>query len=126
MIDSNGWLEKAKHCQSPNFNQRPSDSKINLLVIHSISLPPGEYGNHFIDDFFCNRLKINRHPYFEEISELHVSSHLLISREGTVTQYVSFLDRAWHAGPSSFQGKENCNDFSIGIELEGLEGSTSE
>lgn len=117
-----GWLENIKHKRSPNCNERPDKGDISLLVIHSISLPPGEYGNCYIDDFFCNNLQVTEHPYFQEISRLQVSAHILINRQGDLTQYVSFLDRAWHAGQSSFQGRENCNDFSIGIELEGLEG----
>jgi AmpD protein len=126
MIVYNGWLENVKHCRSPNYNQRPLNSEIELLVIHSISLPPGQYGNSCIDDFFCNQLSADSHPYFQEISNLNVSSHLLINRKGKLTQYVSFLDRAWHAGESNYKGKQNCNDFSIGIELEGLEGETFE
>lgn len=129
-----GWLsvnfkkgqDAIKHCVSPNFNQRPEFSNINLIVIHSISLPPGEYGNDFIDELFCNRLDANAHPYFKEIEGLEVSAHVLIKRDGSITQYVSFLDRAWHAGASCFEGVENCNDFSIGIELEGLEGEKFE
>ncbi len=121
-----GWLSHVKHKHSPNFNQRPVNKDISLLVIHSISLPPGEYGNCYIDDFFCNNLLVSKHPYFQEICHLQVSSHILIRRDGELTQYVSFLDRAWHAGQSSFRGRENCNDFSIGIELEGLEGFTFE
>lgn len=121
-----GWVEGIKHCPSPNFNQRPCIDNINLLVIHSISLPPGEYGNDYIDELFCNRLDANAHPYFKEIHGLQVSAHLLIKRDGSLTQYVSLLERAWHAGASSFEGQDNCNDFSIGIELEGLEGETFE
>lgn len=122
----NGILAGARQCASPNFNARPSETHLSLLVIHSISLPPGEYGHSFVDDFFCNRLDKNSHPYFEKIAGMKVSSHLFINRLGDVTQYVNFLDRAWHAGQSIFQGTENCNDFSIGIELEGLEGETFE
>jgi len=117
-----GWLQNIVHKESPNCNERPDKSDISLLVIHSISLPPGEYGNCYIDDFFCNKLSASAHPYFQEISHLQVSAHIVINREGRLTQFVSFLDRAWHAGQSSFQGRDNCNDYSIGIELEGLEG----
>lgn len=120
------WLAGVQRCASPNFNNRPEGSEIDLIVIHSISLPPGEYGGCFINDFFCNQLDASVHPYFQEIKDLQVSAHLLINRKGKLTQFVSFLDRAWHAGRSSFEGRENCNDFSIGIELEGLEGSTFE
>lgn len=120
------WLENARICKSPNFNERPEAVEIDLIVIHSISLPPGEYGGCAIDDFFCNQLDVSCHPYFESIKDLKVSAHLMINRQGELTQYVSFLDRAWHAGQSCFEGRENCNDFSIGIELEGLEGNSFE
>jgi len=122
----NGWVEGVNRCYSPNFNQRPDACDISLLVIHSISLPPGQYGNAYIDNLFCNVLETSAHPYFKEIEGLEVSAHFLISRDGTVTQYVSTLNRAWHAGNSNFQGRNNCNDFSIGIELEGLEGELFE
>ncbi len=121
-----GWLKDVTHCLSPNFTERVDQDDIDLLVVHSISLPPGEYGNGFIDDLFCNRLDSDAHPYFKELEGLEVSAHALVRRDGTVTQYVSLLDKAWHAGQSSFEGREACNDFSIGIELEGLEGSTFE
>lgn len=122
VCDKQGWLIKAKHCPSPNFDARPDIEDISLLIIHSISLPPGSYGNHFVDDFFSNKLDCYQHPYFQKIKDLKVSSHFFISRLGEITQYVSVYDRAWHAGASSFDGRENCNDYSIGIELEGLEG----
>ncbi len=118
---STGWLDNARHCPSPNYNARPADAEISLLVIHNISLPPGEYGTGCVQQFFCNTLDCDAHPYFEEIRGMEVSSHLLIERDGTVTQFVSFADRAWHAGVSNFAGRENCNDFSIGIELEGCD-----
>lgn len=89
--------------------------------MHGISLPPDQFGDHWIDDFFLNKLDPNQHPYFQEIHHIEVSSHLLIRRDGSITQYVPFHERAWHAGTSSFEGKENCNDFSIGIELEGAD-----
>ena len=95
--------------------------EIDLLVIHNISLPPGQYGGDYIDDFFCNRLSAEAHPYFQEIAALQVSAHLLIRRDGVVHQYVPFDRKAWHAGRSLFCGRENCNDFSIGIELEGCD-----
>jgi len=95
--------------------------EIDLLVIHAISLPPGQFGGTEIDDFFLNRLKQNTHPYFSTIAQQKVSSHILIDRKGKLTQYVPFDKRAWHAGTSRFQGRENCNDFSIGIELEGAD-----
>ena len=115
------WLRGVNRIPSPNFNSRPADAEISLLVIHNISLPPGEYGNAHISDFFTNQLDCHAHPYFTEIADLQVSSHFLIDRCGQVTQFVSLENRAWHAGQSCFQGRENCNDFSVGIELEGTD-----
>ena len=114
-----GWLEDEKHLRSPNFNCRPDGSDVSLLVIHNISLPPKSFNNDYIELFFQNRLPVEDHPYFEEICDLQVSSHFLIKRNGQVVQFVSCHDRAWHAGSSVFCGIENCNDFSIGIELQG-------
>ncbi|MFL0796846.1 MAG: 1,6-anhydro-N-acetylmuramyl-L-alanine amidase AmpD [Cellvibrionaceae bacterium] len=116
-----GWLSSARRVPSPNCNERPLGDKgeINLLVIHNISLPPCEFGGGYIDQLFQNCLNPNEHPYFQGIAHLTVSAHLLIDRQGAVTQYVPFTSRAWHAGQSSYEGRENCNDFSIGIELEG-------
>ena len=120
IINSHGWLNGACILMpSPNFNQRPEGAVPSLLVIHNISLPPNEFGGGNIECFFTNQLDCNKHPYFETIRDLEVSAHCLISREGRLTQFVSFDDRAWHAGQSCFEGVENCNDFSIGIELEG-------
>lgn len=119
-----GWLSGARRVPSPHCNERPAGGDIDLLVIHCISLPPGQYGGSWIDDFFQGHLDTSAHPYFEEIGELKVSAHLLINRTGGVTQYVPFDRRAWHAGQSSFCGREGCNDFSIGIELEGLDTDT--
>ncbi len=116
-----GWLAGAVRRPSPNADQRPGGELPSLLVIHNISLPPGCFGGGEIVDFFTNRLDVDAHPYFREIAGLRVSAHLLIDRLGVVTQFVSFLDRAWHAGASSFEGRERCNDFSIGIELEGTD-----
>lgn len=116
-----GWLDGARRCPSPNCNERPDPADISLLVIHNISLPPGEYGTGCVQQFFCNELDCDAHPWFEEIRGLEVSAHLLIERDGRVTQFVSFLERAWHAGVSAFCGREGCNDFSIGIELEGCD-----
>ncbi len=113
-------LEGARVCDSPNYSER-LNKEISLLVIHNISLPPGKFGNNFIDQFFTNKLDPSKDPYFEEIHEMKVSSHLLIDREGQVTQFVPFDNAAWHAGISEFNGKENCNEFSIGIELEGTD-----
>jgi AmpD protein len=118
---TSGLLTGVKQLPSPNCDARPAGIHADLIVIHAISLPPDEYGNKYIDDLFCGCLDKNAHPYFEEIAHLRVSSHVLIERDGSVTQYVPFHCRAWHAGISSYQGKEACNDFSIGIELEGCD-----
>ena len=115
----NGWLEGVRRSPSPNFNQRPDGCDIDLLVIHNISLPPGEFGGPWIDDLFSNRLDTDAHPYFREIAGAEVSAHILIRRNGELVQYVPFHQRAWHAGRSEYCGRERCNDFSIGIELEG-------
>lgn len=115
-----GWCQGAHHCPSPNFNSRPA-AEISLLVIHNISLPPAQFKTGKVQEFFQNRLNISEHPYFEGIAQLTVSAHFLIERDGALTQFVSCLDRAWHAGVSLFDGRENCNDFSIGIELEGTD-----
>ncbi len=114
-----GWLASARRCPSPNYNDRPAGDVISLLVVHNISLPPGEFGHGYIEAFFCNQLPVDHHPYFEQIRDLKVSAHLLIDRQGNPTQFVPFDRRAWHAGASEFQGRGECNDFSIGIELEG-------
>lgn len=120
-IELNGWLYGVSIITSPNWDQRPPNTIIDLLVIHSISLPPGEFGGMWIDALFQNNLDINAHPAFVSLQNLRVSAHLLIRRDGTITQYVPFHARAWHAGASHFQGRTNCNDFSIGIELEGYD-----
>lgn len=114
-------LNKAKQVPSPNCDARPDGSPIDLLVIHAISLPAGEFGGPWIDQLFCNQLDPNAHSDFVDICELTVSAHVLIRRDGEIVQYVPFQQRAWHAGESSFQGRERCNDFSIGIELEGCD-----
>ncbi|WP_066963011.1 1,6-anhydro-N-acetylmuramyl-L-alanine amidase AmpD [Microbulbifer sp. Q7] len=119
-----GWLSGVRRVPSPHCNSRPDDAEVDLLVIHSISLPPGQYGGSYIDEFFLGHLDIDAHPYFSEIGTLQVSAHFLIDRNGRVTQYVPLTERAWHAGQSTFCGRENCNDFSIGIELEGLDTDT--
>ena len=113
-------LESARICDSPNFSDRLNE-EISLLVIHNISLPPGQFGNNFVDQFFMNKLDPKKDPYFEEIYEMKVSSHLFIDREGLLTQFVPFNRAAWHAGVSEFKGRDNCNEFSIGIELEGTD-----
>jgi AmpD protein len=117
----NGWLVNDEQYKSPNFSLRDKNETINLLVIHNISLPPKQFGGGYITDFFLGKLDPNAHPYFEGIAQLRVSAHCLITREGKIIQYVSFDDKAWHAGVSSYEGIENCNDFSIGIELEGAD-----
>ena len=121
MIIQQHRLTNAKQIPSPNYDDRPNPVDISLLVIHCISLPPGEFDNPYINQLFCNVLDPDAHPYFKEIYQLTVSAHLLIKRDGSCVQYVPFNKRAWHAGKSSYQGKERCNDFSIGIELEGTE-----
>lgn len=116
----------ARRIESPNFGVRPGGAVVNLIVVHSISLPPGQYGTSQVQALFTNQLDWDAHPYFQSIRGLQVSSHFFIARDGVVWQFVSCDDRAWHAGASSFQGQDNCNDFSIGVELEGLEGDTFE
>lgn len=121
-----GWLAAARACPSPNFGPRPAGTEISLAVIHSISLPPGEYGGDEIERLFTNRLDWDAHPYYRQIHGLEVSAHFLVRRTGELLQFVSCNQRAWHAGRSSWRGRENCNDYSIGIELEGLEGDAFE
>ena len=123
---SDGWFNQARKIPSPNYNKRPENVTIDSIIIHSISLPPGQYGGDEIDRFFSNQLDWNEHAYFREIKGLQVSSHLLIRRDGELVQYVNLYDRAWHAGQSCLAGQENCNDFSIGIELEGTDDSAFE
>lgn len=117
-----GWNPLARHHPSPNFGPRPAGTQVDLIVLHSISLPPGEYGGAAVLDLFSNQLDWAAHPYYRQIQGLEVSAHFFIRRDGTVWQMVSCDARAWHAGQSSFCGRTNCNDYSIGIELEGLEG----
>jgi AmpD protein len=121
-----GWYRFARHLQSPNFGARPVGALIDLVVIHSISLPPGEYGGDEVQQLFTNQLDWNAHPYFKSIEGIQVSAHFFIRRNGDLWQFVSTDDRAWHAGKSSYRGRSNCNDDSIGIELEGLEGDSFE
>jgi AmpD protein len=113
------WITDVRKITSPNQDDRPGGTDIELLVIHGISLPPGEYGGPYIDQLFTNKLNADDHPYFAEIIDLRVSAHILINRLGEITQYVAFNKRAWHAGESEFQGRPCCNDYSIGVELEG-------
>jgi AmpD protein len=116
-----GWLEGVRRVVSPNCDERPPRTKLDLIVIHGISLPPGRFGGPWIDRFFLNDLPPDADPYFATINDLKVSAHVLIGRDGVFTQYVPFSLRAWHAGPSCYCGREACNDFSVGIELEGAD-----
>lgn len=120
-IGADGWCEQALCVPSPNFDARAIDTTIDLLVIHNISLPPGEFGGPYIPALFTNQLDCDAHPYFDQLRSLRVSAHFLIRRNGDAIQFVSANDRAWHAGVSNFCGRECCNDFSIGIELEGTD-----
>ncbi|MDD2925800.1 1,6-anhydro-N-acetylmuramyl-L-alanine amidase AmpD [Rhodoferax sp.] len=121
-----GWYRFAARLDSPNFGPRPPQALIDLVVLHSISLPPGQYGGSEVQQLFTNQLDWQAHPYFQRIEGLTVSSHFYIRRDGELWQFVSCDDRAWHAGVSSYRGRSNCNDDSIGIELEGLEGDCFE
>lgn len=116
-----GWWQLAKALPSPNFSERPSGTVPELLVIHNISLPPGEFGGGYIERFFLNELAVEEHPWFCNIEGVQVSAHCLIDRKGSAIQFVSFEQKAWHAGVSSWRGREDCNTFSIGIELEGCD-----
>lgn len=123
-ISNDGWLEdltSCRHCISPNFNQRPAGAVISLLVIHNISLPAREFSTPYIEQLFMNCLDCSAHPSFHDLDQLTVSAHILIARDGGICQFVSFNDRAWHAGVSIYNGVANCNDYSIGIELEGAD-----
>ncbi|MBC5785153.1 1,6-anhydro-N-acetylmuramyl-L-alanine amidase AmpD [Ramlibacter sp. USB13] len=121
-----GWYRFAHRVDSPNFGARPEGAEIDLVVVHSISLPPGVYGGDEVRQLFTNTLDWDAHPYFQQIRGAQVSAHFFIRRDGALLQFVSCDDRAWHAGKSAWRGRENCNDDSIGIELEGLEGETFE
>jgi AmpD protein len=121
-----GWYCFARRLPSPNFGPRPASALIDLIVLHSISLPPGEYGGNHVQELFTNTLDWSAHPYFSEIQGAEVSSHFYIRRDGQLWQFVSCNARAWHAGASHYRGRSNCNDDSVGIELEGLEGLTFE
>lgn len=122
----NGWYRFARRCPSPNFGARPTNADIDLIVIHSISLPPGQYGGDEVQRLFTNQLDWAAHPYFREIENMQVSAHFYIRRNGELWQFVAVDQRAWHAGTSSYRGRENCNDDSIGMELEGVEGGRFE
>jgi AmpD protein len=121
-----GWYQHAQHCASPNWGPRPPQTHIDLVVLHSISLPPGAFGGDAVRQLFTNQLDWNAHPYYQQIAGLQVSAHFFIERTGALWQFVSCDDRAWHAGLSRHGERDNCNDFSIGIELEGLEGGLFE
>lgn len=119
IINPEGIIENIKFIRSPNFSERPANVSIDLLILHNISLPPGHFGNDEVEALFCNRLDFSAHPYYATIAHREVSCHVFIRRTGELVQYVPLTKRAWHAGLSSFQGRNSCNDFSIGIELEG-------
>jgi N-acetyl-anhydromuramoyl-L-alanine amidase len=121
-----GWYRFAHRIASPNFGPRPAGALVDLVVVHSISLPPGVYGGDEVRQLFTNTLDWDAHPYFQQIRGMQVSTHFFIRRDGALLQFVSCDQRAWHAGPSSYRGRDNCNDDSVGIELEGLEGETFE
>ncbi len=124
-ITDAGWLQSSDsgiaHITSPNCDERLNASDISLIVVHGISLPPNEFGGHYIEQLFCNQLNHDEHAYFSQLKGLHVSSHLLIRRDGAMIQFVPFTQRAWHAGISEWNNRERCNDYSIGIELEGAD-----
>lgn len=120
-VDDDGFLARARFIASPNFDDRPDESTLDLVVIHNISLPPGEFGGRGVEALFTNSLNPAEHPYYQTIQDLKVSSHFFIRRDGELIQFVSCLKRAWHAGLSNWRGRERCNDFSIGIELEGTD-----
>lgn len=120
-LDADGCVADACYLPSPNFDERPPDTAVELLVIHNISLPPGEFGGDAVIDLFLNRLDPQAHPYYEGIAALRVSSHFLIRRDGALLQFVPCAKRAWHAGQSQWWGRDRCNDFSVGIELEGTD-----
>jgi N-acetyl-anhydromuramoyl-L-alanine amidase len=121
VIDEFGWLGNVERIASPNFDERPEDVPIELLVIHGISLPPGEFGGPEVALLFTNALQFDAHPYFAQLTGLRVSAHFFVRRDGQLIQFVSCLKRAWHAGASCWRGRERCNDFSIGIEFEGVD-----
>ena len=119
---ADGWYRRARALPSLNFGPRPAGTAIDLVVVHSISLPPGRFGGDEVQALFTNTLDWDAHPYFQQIRGMEVSAHFYVRRTGALWQFVSVDDRAWHAGRSSFRGRDNCNDYSVGIELEGLEG----
>lgn len=123
-LDRHGWLRPAPavtRLPSPNVDARPPGAQVSLLVVHNITLPPGEFGGPYVADLFLNRLDLGAHPWFARLAGLRVSAHFFIRRDGDIVQFASVYDRAWHAGVSRFQGRERCNDFSVGVELEGTD-----
>lgn len=120
-IDCNGWIPGIRHVRSPNCDDRPIDAVVELVVVHGISLPPGEFGGEAVEGLFTNSLRGDAHPFFDQLVGLRVSAHFFVRRDGAVIQFVSCLQRAWHAGLSEWRGRSRCNDFSIGIELEGTD-----
>jgi AmpD protein len=126
IIDSSGWHSEARVLPSDNFDARPVSCAPELIVVHNISLPPGCFATGAIEALFCNRLDCSTHPFYADLEGLRVSAHFLIDRRGALTQFVSCDDRAWHAGVSRFAGRSNCNDFSVGIELEGTDSEAYE
>lgn len=118
---ADGWLEGAEWLASPNFGPRPAGESVSLVVVHNISLPPDQFGGDWVEQFFLNQLDPLAHPYFATIAEVQVSAHFYVRRDGRVVQFVGCDQRAWHAGRSQWAGRENCNDFSVGIELEGTD-----
>ena len=121
LINEADWIQGVESIASPNFGRRPPHQDIKLIVVHAISLPPGEYGGNYVQQLFTNQLDAGIHEYFLQIHEMRVSAHCFIDREGVLQQFVSFLDTAWHAGVSCWESETDCNDFSIGIELEGCD-----
>jgi AmpD protein len=119
--NADGWVPAARHVPSPNFDARPEGMAVDVVVLHNISLPPGQFGSDDIEAFFQNRLDATRHPFFETIRDVRVSAHFLIRRDGEPVQFVACTQRAWHAGQSDYCGRQRCNDFSIGIEIEGTD-----
>ena len=124
--DAGGWLVGARQCRSPNFGMRPTGARVDLAIVHSISMPPGCFGGDAIERLFTNKLDWDAHPYFQTIRGLQVSAHFVLRRDGERVQFVGCDDRAWHAGESIWRGRANCNDYAVGIELEGLEGGVFE
>jgi AmpD protein len=120
-IDASGVIAQLRYIPSPNCDDRPADAPIELLVVHNISLPPGEFGGPGIIELFTNRLNAAAHPFYREITQLRVSAHFLVRRDGEIIQFVPCAKRAWHAGVSSWHGREQCNDYSVGVELEGTD-----